>query len=64
MDQKNLPPGPQAMKLIDRESRVFSPSFDRLYPFFSTEVIGSTIRDVDGFEYIDLSAGSGSQGEL
>jgi 4-aminobutyrate aminotransferase len=61
LKQKGIPPGPEALKLVERESKVFSPSFDRLYPLFSKEVVGSTIRDVDGFEYIDLSAGSGSQ---
>jgi len=47
--------------LLERESKYFTPSFDRLYPLFSEEVVGATIKDVDGRSYIDFSSGSGSQ---
>src|SRR5438132_11474693 len=49
------------MNLVRREAKHFSPSFDRLYPIFSTAVVGARIKDVDGYEYSDFSSGSGSQ---
>jgi 4-aminobutyrate aminotransferase len=48
-------------RALSAERRYFTPSMDRLYPLFSTEVVGSRATDIDGKQYLDFSAGSGSQ---
>jgi 4-aminobutyrate aminotransferase-like enzyme len=56
-------PGPNARKLIERESKVFrQPGNDRLYTLFSKSVKGAIVEDIDGNRYLDFEAGSGSMG--
>jgi 4-aminobutyrate aminotransferase len=52
---------PRVKKALSAERAYFTPSMDRLYPLFSKQVVGSTVTDIDGKQYVDLSAGSGSQ---
>ncbi len=51
------PPGPKAKELLERDSRVISPSYVRFYPLVVDRAEGSLIYDVDGNVYIDMNAG-------
>jgi diaminobutyrate-2-oxoglutarate transaminase len=55
------PPGPNAQEMLARQERVDSQvfSYPRMVPLVPQEGKGSTVRDVDGNYYIDLSSGVG-----
>lgn len=61
--RKDLPqirtplPGPRASALIERDSRVLSPSFTRPYPLVAARGEGAIIEDVDGNRFLDMNAG-------
>ncbi|MEW6323355.1 MAG: acetyl ornithine aminotransferase family protein [Acidobacteriota bacterium] len=50
-------PGPRAKALIDRDSKVVSPSYTRPYPFAIARGVGATVEDVDGNVFLDCAAG-------
>jgi 4-aminobutyrate aminotransferase len=50
-------PGPRAQAVIARDAAVMSPSLTRPYPFVMAEGRGAWVRDVDGHEYLDFTAG-------
>lgn len=50
-------PGPRAQAIIARDAAVMSPSLTRPYPFVMAEGRGVWVRDVDGHEYLDFTAG-------
>jgi 4-aminobutyrate aminotransferase len=50
-------PGPRAKAIIDRDSRVVSPSYTRSYPFVIAKGSGATVEDVDGNIFLDCAAG-------
>lgn len=50
-------PGPKARAMVERDSRVISPSYPRDYPFVMSHGVGSEVWDVDGYRYIDFAAG-------
>jgi 4-aminobutyrate aminotransferase len=50
-------PGPQARALIERDTRVTSPSLPRAYPFVPRRGAGSIVEDVDGNLFLDINAG-------
>ncbi len=57
MVQKYPVPGPKARALVERDSKVISPSYPRDYPFVMSHGSGSEVWDVDGYRYIDCAAG-------
>ena len=50
-------PGPRARAIIERDSRVVSPSYTRGYPLVIERGAGSTVEDVDGNVFLDCAAG-------
>jgi len=50
-------PGPIARGLIERDERVTSPSYTRVYPLVVARGQGATIEDVDGNLFLDFTAG-------
>lgn len=50
-------PGPRAKALIERDSRVLSPSYTRGYPLVVARGEGAIIEDVDGNRFLDFNAG-------
>ena len=50
-------PGPRARAIIDRDSRVLSPSYTRSYPLVVSSGEGAIIEDVDGNRFLDFNAG-------
>src|SRR5687768_18499422 len=50
-------PGPKAKAIIERDSRVVSPSYTRSYPFVMARGRGATVEDVDGNVFLDCTAG-------
>ncbi len=50
-------PGPRAKALIERDSRVLSPSYTRCYPLVAKHGEGAIIEDVDGNRFLDFNAG-------
>jgi 4-aminobutyrate aminotransferase len=50
-------PGPKARKMIERDERVTSPSYTRVYPLVVARGEGATIEDVDGNLFLDFNAG-------
>jgi 4-aminobutyrate aminotransferase len=50
-------PGPKAKALIERDSKVVSPSYTRGYPLVISRATGSTVEDVDGNLFLDCAAG-------
>src|SRR5277367_5527191 len=50
-------PGPRAQALIERDSRVVSPSYTRGYPLVVERGEGCMIDDVDGNRFLDFNAG-------
>src|SRR6266446_7641292 len=50
-------PGPRAKAIIDRDSRVLSPSYTRQYPLVVNRGEGAMIEDVDGNRFLDFNAG-------
>ncbi len=49
-------PGPRSVKIIQRDSRVVSPSLTREYSFVYKRARGCYVWDVDGRRYLDFSA--------
>lgn len=54
---KVKPPGPKAKALIDRDTKVSSPSLIKEYPLVIERGEGCWIYDVDGNRYLDFMAG-------
>src|SRR5271168_4994822 len=50
-------PGPRATDVIERDSRVLSPSYTRCYPLVAARGEGAMIEDVDGNRFLDFNAG-------
>ncbi len=50
-------PGPRAQSWLDRDQRVTSPSYTRMYPLVVKRGRGCMIEDVDGNRFLDLTAG-------
>jgi 4-aminobutyrate aminotransferase len=55
--ERQTTPGPKARAYLERDARVISPSYPRVYPFVMSHGSGSEVWDVDGFRYIDFAAG-------
>lgn len=56
MKKLNLP-GPNAVKMIERDREVISPSYPRGYPFAMDHGKGTEVWDVDGNRFLDFAAG-------
>jgi 4-aminobutyrate aminotransferase len=54
---KTALPGPKARAIIDRDSKVVSPSYTRDYPLVIARGEGATVEDVDGNVFLDCTAG-------
>jgi 4-aminobutyrate aminotransferase len=50
-------PGPKGRRMIERDERVTSPSYTRVYPLIVARGQGATIEDVDGNLFLDFNAG-------
>jgi 4-aminobutyrate aminotransferase len=50
-------PGPKARTLLERDERVVSPSYTRVYPLVVERGSGAVIEDVDGNLFLDFTAG-------
>ncbi len=50
-------PGPRAQALLERDERVMSPSYTRVYPLVVERGSGAVIEDVDGNRFLDFTAG-------
>src|SRR6516164_2886448 len=50
-------PGPCAQELLERDARVVSPSYTRIYPLVCARGSGAVIEDVDGNHFLDFTAG-------
>jgi 4-aminobutyrate aminotransferase len=50
-------PGPKARAIIERDSRVMSPSYTRSYPLVAARGQGAMVEDVDGNRFLDCNAG-------
>jgi 4-aminobutyrate aminotransferase len=50
-------PGPKARAIIERDSKVVSPSYTRDYPLVIARGDGATVEDVDGNVFLDCTAG-------
>src|ERR1700692_4907530 len=50
-------PGPNAKKIIARDTQVISPSYTRGYPLVAKSGRGAMIEDVDGNVFLDFAAG-------
>ena len=50
-------PGPKARRIIERDEAVLSSSLTRSYPFVAAEGRGVWVKDVDGNEFLDFTAG-------
>lgn len=51
------PPGPRARAIIERDSKVVSPSYTRCYPLVADHAQGAIVEDVDGNRFLDMNAG-------
>ena len=51
------PPGPKAKEILERDSKVLSPSYARDYGFVMDHGKGAQVWDVDGNRYVDFCAG-------
>ena len=56
MNKLNVP-GPKALAMIERDSKVISTSYPRGYPFVMDHGKGVQVWDVDGNRYIDMMSG-------
>jgi 4-aminobutyrate aminotransferase len=52
-------PGPAAQEIVAEDARLISPSYTRGYPLVVKRGRGCRIEDVDGNEFLDLTAGIG-----
>jgi len=50
-------PGPNAMRILERDHSVISPSYPRGYPFVMDYGRGTQVWDVDGNRFLDFAAG-------
>jgi hypothetical protein len=50
-------PGPNAKKIIARDTQVISPSYTRSYPMVAKSGRGAMVEDVDGNTFLDFAAG-------
>ena len=50
-------PGPKAREVIEADESLMSPSYTRCYPLVVKRGYGCRIEDVDGNEFLDLTAG-------
>lgn len=50
-------PGPKSRAMIERDSKVDSPSYPRDYPFVMSHARGTEAWDVDGNRFLDFAAG-------
>lgn len=50
-------PGPEAARIIERDSALLSPSYTRSYPLVAARGEGAIVEDVDGNRFLDLNAG-------
>ena len=50
-------PGPNARRLLERDTTFVSPSYTRAYPLVVDQGSGAVIRDVDGNLFLDFTAG-------
>jgi 4-aminobutyrate aminotransferase len=50
-------PGPNAMKVIERDAEFISPSYTRGYPMVAKSARGAMVEDVDGNVFLDFAAG-------
>jgi 4-aminobutyrate aminotransferase len=50
-------PGPKARRMVERDERVTSPSYTRVYPLVVARGEGAMIEDVDGNRFLDFNAG-------
>src|ERR687896_236555 len=50
-------PGPRASEMLERDQRVVSPSYTRVYPLVVDRGSGAVIQDVDGNLFLDFTAG-------
>ena len=49
-------PGPKSRAMIERDSKVESPSYPRDYPFVMSHARGTEAWDVDGNRFLDFAA--------
>jgi 4-aminobutyrate aminotransferase len=54
---KTALPGPKAKRVLEGDERYISPSYTRSYPLVAQQGRGMVVRDVDGNEFLDFSAG-------
>ncbi|HXX27936.1 MAG TPA: acetyl ornithine aminotransferase family protein [Terriglobales bacterium] len=54
---KTTLPGPNAKRVLEGDERYISPSYTRSYPMVAQQGRGMVVRDVDGNEFLDFSAG-------
>jgi len=50
-------PGPKARSIIERDTKIMSPSYTRGYPFVMGRGEGAIVEDVDGNRFLDFNAG-------
>src|SRR3954469_21921856 len=50
-------PGPRARAIIERDTRVVSPSYTRCYPLVAAKGEGAIVEDLDGNRFLDFNAG-------
>jgi len=50
-------PGPKSEAWLERDDRVMSPSYTRVYPLVIRRAKGAMIEDMDGNRYLDFTAG-------
>ena len=50
-------PGPKAKAAVEADKRWISPSYTRSYPLVAKSGRGIRVKDVDGNEFLDFSAG-------
>ena len=50
-------PGPRAASWLERDERVMSPSYTRMYPLVVKRGSGAMIEDLDGNRFLDFTAG-------
>ncbi len=54
---KIRPPGPKAMRIVERDRQVTAPAYGRVYPLVVKQARGCIVEDVDGNVYLDFMAG-------
>ena len=50
-------PGPRSAAWLERDQRVMSPSYTRMYPLVVRRAKGAMIEDMDGNRFLDFTAG-------